>query len=42
VHAGATVLRDPWTIPGVGRMAILRAPGGGVMAWMTPDAGLQA
>lgn len=42
VEAGATVLRDPWTIPGVGRMAILRAPGGGVMAWMTPEASLEA
>lgn len=39
VQAGGTVLRNPWTIPGVGRMAILRAPGGGVMAWMTPEAG---
>lgn len=36
-EAGATVLRNPWTITGVGRMAILRAPGGGVMAWMTPE-----
>ena len=37
MEAGATVLRDPWSIAGVGRMAILRAPGGGVMAWMTPE-----
>ena len=37
IEAGATVLRDPWTIAGVGRVAILRAPGGGVMAWMTPE-----
>ncbi len=36
-EAGATVLRNPWTITGVGRMAILRAPGAGVMAWMTPE-----
>ena len=37
LEAGATILRNPWTIPGVGRMAILRAPGSGVMAWMTPE-----
>jgi uncharacterized protein len=36
VEAGATVLRDPWTIEGVGRVALLRGPGSGVMAWMTP------
>ena len=34
--AGGTVLRDPWTVPGVGRMALVRAPGGAVMSWMTP------
>ncbi len=33
--AGGIVMREPWTIPGVGRVAIVRAPGGGVMGWMT-------
>ena len=42
LEAGATILRDPWTIPGGGRMAILRAPGGGTMAWMTPEGAVQA
>jgi uncharacterized protein len=36
--SGATVMRQPWDIPGVGRVAILKAPGGAVMAWMTPAA----
>ncbi len=34
--SGGTVMRQPWTIPGVGRVAILKAAGGAVMAWMTP------
>jgi len=34
--AGATVLREPWEVPGVGRIAILKQPGGGVVGWMTP------
>jgi len=35
-EAGATVLREPWDVPGVGRIAILKQPGGGVVGWMTP------
>ena len=33
--AGGTVMRKPWTVADVGRIAIVRAPGGGVMGWMT-------
>ena len=28
--AGATILREPFDVPGVGRIAILKQPGGGV------------
>ncbi len=34
--AGATICKDAWDIPGVGRMAVLQQPGGAVVAWMTP------
>lgn len=34
--AGATICKEPWDIPGVGRMAVLQEPGGAVVAWMTP------
>lgn len=34
--SGGMVVRPPWDIPGVGRVAILKAPGGALMAWMTP------
>ncbi len=37
VSAGATVLREPWDIPGVGRMVVLQEPGGAVVSWMTPE-----
>ena len=32
--AGGSVVRAPWEIAGVGRVAIVRAPGGEVMGWM--------
>src|SRR5918993_3252152 len=35
--AGASVIRPPFEIPGVGRIAILRGPGGAVFALMTPS-----
>jgi predicted enzyme related to lactoylglutathione lyase len=35
--AGASVIRPPFDIPGVGRIAILREPGGAVVGWMTPS-----
>jgi predicted enzyme related to lactoylglutathione lyase len=34
--AGATIVRDPFDIPGVGRIAILKEPGGAAIGWMTP------
>ena len=34
--AGATICKDPFDIPGVGRMAVLQEPGGALVAWMTP------
>jgi predicted enzyme related to lactoylglutathione lyase len=32
----ATPMRPPFDVPGVGRIAILREPGGAVVGWMTP------
>lgn len=34
--AGATIKREPFDVPGVGRIAILQEPGGAVVGWMTP------
>jgi len=34
--AGATIIRPPFDVPGTGRIAILKQPGGGVVGWMTP------
>ena len=34
--AGATVIREPFDVPGTGRIAILKEPGGAVVGWMTP------
>lgn len=33
---GGTVVREPFDVPGVGRIAILQAPGGAAQGWMTP------
>jgi predicted enzyme related to lactoylglutathione lyase len=33
---GATVVRAPWDVPGVGRIAILKDPTGAMIGWMTP------
>jgi predicted enzyme related to lactoylglutathione lyase len=33
---GATLMRPPFDIPNIGRIAVLRQPGGGVVGWMTP------
>ncbi|EIM78289.1 glyoxalase/bleomycin resistance protein/dioxygenase [Nitratireductor aquibiodomus RA22] len=33
---GGEILREPFDVPGVGRIAILREPGGAVIGWMTP------
>jgi uncharacterized protein len=34
--AGAKVLREPFEVPGVGRIAIIQDPGGAAIGWMTP------
>jgi predicted enzyme related to lactoylglutathione lyase len=34
--AGATLMRPLFDIPGIGRIAILREPGGAGVGWMTP------
>jgi predicted enzyme related to lactoylglutathione lyase len=34
--AGATILREPFDVPGVGRIAILKESGGAAVGWMTP------
>ncbi|MCG8434465.1 MAG: VOC family protein [Gammaproteobacteria bacterium] len=31
------VLRAPWEVPGVGRVAWIRDPGGAEMGWVTPE-----
>jgi predicted enzyme related to lactoylglutathione lyase len=36
VAAGGAVMREPFDVPGVGRIAILREPGGAGVGWMTP------
>lgn len=37
VAAGGEVLREPWDMPGTGRIAILKDPTGAVMGMMTPE-----
>jgi predicted enzyme related to lactoylglutathione lyase len=34
---GGKVLRAPWEVPGVGRVAWIRDPGGAEMGWVTPE-----
>jgi predicted enzyme related to lactoylglutathione lyase len=33
---GAAIMRAPWDIAGVGRIAIVKDPTGAVVGWMTP------
>jgi predicted enzyme related to lactoylglutathione lyase len=33
---GATIMREPFDIPGTGRIALLQQPGGAAIGWMTP------
>lgn len=33
---GATVLREPFDVPGTGRICIIQQPGGATIGWMTP------
>lgn len=37
--AGATLMRPPFDVPGVGRIATLTEPGGASIGWMTPANG---
>ena len=34
---GATMTREPFDVPGTGRIAMLREPGGAMIGWMTPE-----
>ena len=34
--AGAKIMREPFEVAGVGRIALLREPGGAGIGWMTP------
>ena len=34
--AGAKVMREPFDVPGVGRIAMLLEPGGAEVGWITP------
>ena len=36
IAAGATLMRPPFDVTGVGRIAILKEPGGAGIGWMTP------
>ena len=36
VKAGAKLMKPIFDVPGVGRIAILREPGGAGIGWMTP------
>lgn len=35
-EGGAKIFRGPFEVPGVGRIAILREPGGALVGWITP------
>jgi uncharacterized protein len=37
--AGGAVIREPWDVPNVGRIAIIRDSNGAVQGWMTPAPG---
>ena len=37
--AGGSVMREPFDVEGVGRIAIVADPGGAVQGWMTPVEG---
>jgi predicted enzyme related to lactoylglutathione lyase len=37
--AGAAIMQPAFDIPNVGRIAIIREPGGAVIGWMTPAGG---
>ena len=33
---GATIMRPPFDVEGIGRIALLKEPGGAAIGWMTP------
>ncbi len=35
-EAGGKIAREPFDVPGIGRIAIIQQPGGGMVGWMTP------
>jgi len=35
--AGGTVVRAPWDVAGVGRIALVQDPSGAMIGWMTPS-----
>ncbi len=37
--AGGSVMREPWDVEGIGRIAIVADPGGAAQGWMTPADG---
>ena len=39
-EAGGTVLRDPWDVETIGRIAIVADPEGNAQGWMTPADGV--
>jgi len=38
-ESGGKVIREPWEVPNVGRIAIVQTPGGAVQGWMVPAPG---
>lgn len=34
--SGGTIMREPFDVPGVGRIAMVQAPDGSQVGWMTP------
>lgn len=33
---GGEVIREPWSVPGIGRVAMILDPGGAELGWVTP------
>jgi len=36
-QAGATVIRAPFDLPEIGRVAVIKDPAGALIGWVTPD-----
>ncbi|MBO6639472.1 MAG: VOC family protein [Roseitalea sp.] len=41
-QAGATITREPFDVPGVGRLAVLQAASGSYCAWIQPQEAVEA